>query len=99
MFRLPLSSSARAGIGGSMGYGTEALTSTAAVVLVHLVLRPVGNQMDASLVLAADVSRTHCLLEVVCRPEAESHLRVLLLHNLPQGVLQRNALQSVDADN
>lgn len=28
---------------GSMGYGTEALTGTAAVVLVHLVLRPVGN--------------------------------------------------------
>jgi len=54
--------------------------------------------MDARLVPAADVSRTHYLLEVACRLEAEIHLRVLLLHNLPQGVLQLNAPQSVDAD-
>ena len=81
-----------------MGYGAEALTSAAAVVLVHLVLRPVDNQMGGRLVPAASVSRTHYLLKVSCRPEAEVHLRVLLLHNLPQNVLQPNALQSVDAD-
>lgn len=54
--------------------------------------------MDDRLVPAADVSRIHYLLEVACRPEAEIHLRVLLLHNLPQGILQLNAPQSVDAD-
>jgi len=44
-----------------MGCGAEALICTAAVVLVHLVLRPVGNQMDGRLIPAADVSRTHYL--------------------------------------
>ena len=82
-----------------MGCGAEALTSTAAaVLLMHLALRPVNNQTDTRLMPTTDVSRTHYLLEVACRPEAETHLQVLLLHNLPQGVLQLNALQSMDAD-
>ena len=81
-----------------MGYGAKTLISAAAVVLVDLVLRLVGNQMDDRRVPAADVSCTHYLLEVACRSEAEIYLRVLLLHNLPQSVLQPNAQQSVDAD-
>ena len=81
-----------------MGYGAEALISAAAAVLMHLVLRPLGNHMDGCLIPAVHVSCIHYLLEVACRPEAENHLRVLLLHSLSQRVLQPNALQSVDAD-
>ena len=65
---------------------------------MHLVLRPLGNHMDGCLIPAVDVSCIHYLLEGACRPEAENHLRVLLLHSLSQRVLQPNALQSVDAD-
>lgn len=81
-----------------LGFGPEAATTTAAVLLAHTVLRAVGNRLDARLVQPADVSRTHYLLQVACRPEAENHLRVLLLHTINSGVLQLQALQSVDAD-
>ena len=81
-----------------MGFGLEAATTTAAVLLAHTVLQAVGNRLDAHLVQPADVSRTHYLLQVACRPEVENHLRVLLLHTINSGVLQLNALQSVDAD-
>ena len=80
-----------------VGFGAVWATTAAAGLLAHTVPRTVGNRLDARLVEPADVSRTHYLLEVACRPEAENHLRVLLLHIINHGVLQLNALQSVDA--
>ena len=53
-----------------MGCGAEALTSTAAaVLLMHLALRPVNNQTDTRLMPTTDVSRTHYLLEVATGPK------------------------------
>jgi putative Mg2+ transporter-C (MgtC) family protein len=85
--------SAAVGSLAGMGFWAESTVATLAVLGAHLVLRPVGQRINRH--SAPDsASVTQYLFRLTCRPEAENHIRVLLLHTLSGSSLQLRSLES-----
>jgi putative Mg2+ transporter-C (MgtC) family protein len=76
------------------GLYTLAFTGSAAVMLSHLLLRPVARQLDR--LPTDDDTQTTYRFHAVCRHDEEAHIRALLLQALSSYRLQ--SLQSTDLD-
>jgi putative Mg2+ transporter-C (MgtC) family protein len=80
------------------GFAGHALFGTAAVLLVHLVLRPLAKQIDARTRMAVDVE-TYYRLRVESEASHDAHLRhILLRHVGGHGRLSLQGLSTEDAE-
>ncbi|MDR6197501.1 putative Mg2+ transporter-C (MgtC) family protein [Siphonobacter sp. BAB-5404] len=74
-----------AAVGSLCGVGLlgEAVVTTTAIVLTHLLLRPLGTRISRAPVNRADeAEQTDYLISVKCRETVENHIRVLLMQYL-----------------
>ncbi|HVS90440.1 MAG TPA: MgtC/SapB family protein [Mucilaginibacter sp.] len=71
--------SAAVGSLAGMGLGAEALISTVFVVLVHLLLRPVGDRLGSLPLKKSELKQLGYVFIIKCRQEIENHTRVLLM--------------------
>jgi putative Mg2+ transporter-C (MgtC) family protein len=74
--------SAAIGLLAGMGFIPEAAISTAFVVLVHLVLRPVGDKLGSLPLNKNEIQQLGYIFTIKCRQEIENHTRVLLMQYL-----------------
>ncbi|WP_288428067.1 MgtC/SapB family protein [uncultured Spirosoma sp.] len=66
-----------------VGLPGEAAVTTGAIVLTHLLLRPLGTRISRGPVNRADdTQQTDYLITVQCRESVENHIRVLLMQYL-----------------
>ncbi|MCX7640876.1 MAG: MgtC/SapB family protein [Pyrinomonadaceae bacterium] len=86
-----------------VGFITEASIGTAAVLLTHILLRPLGQILDKQrrTIIAKEEKAGEALYQilVVCRNKDEQRLRSLLLHTVIQKGLSLRALVSEDVSN
>lgn len=74
--------SAAVGCLAAAGLFVQALIVTVAVMLTHLVLRPLGIQLSRLPVIKSDLTQTEYLITIKCRENVENHIRVLLMQYL-----------------
>jgi putative Mg2+ transporter-C (MgtC) family protein len=88
-----------AAIGSLCGVGlfAEASILSAATILTHLVLRPLGVKLSTLPFLKSETSSNDYVLVVQCKTEAENHVRVLLVQTLEHD--ERVLLKSLSSDN
>ncbi|MCS6873933.1 MAG: MgtC/SapB family protein [Acidobacteriota bacterium] len=86
-----------------VGFITEAFIGTTAVLLTHILLRPLGQILDKQrrTIIAKEEKAGEALYQilVVCRNKDEQRLRSLLLHTVIQKGLSLRALVSEDVSN
>jgi putative Mg2+ transporter-C (MgtC) family protein len=82
------------------GFPLEAMTGTAAILGVHLALRPVVRWIDARRKIATDVEgETYYQLRVVCDGDHDAHVRhILLRHVGGQGKLSLQGIATEDTE-
>jgi putative Mg2+ transporter-C (MgtC) family protein len=80
------------------GWKLGAVTGTAAVLAIHLCLRPIALRINRQ---PQDVSEveTHYRVSLVCRGEDEARIRALLLQIVGSGALMLRSLRSEDLEN
>lgn len=73
-----------AAVGSLVGIGmyTEAVITTAAVILAHILLRPLGSKLSSLPFVKTASSQTDYLFTVKCKAQVENHIRVLLMQYL-----------------
>ncbi len=74
----------------------EAAVVSAAIMLTHIVLRPVGLQLNRITFTQSATTQTDYLFTIKCRTEVENHIRVLLMQML--GNDDKLLLQSLTSD-
>jgi putative Mg2+ transporter-C (MgtC) family protein len=90
--------SAAIGVLSGSGYVLHAAIGTAAVVLLHLALRPLGARIDARLRTARDVD-TYYQFKVECSIRDEGIIRTILLRHVnadPRMTIQRISTRDTD---
>lgn len=87
-----------AAVGSLCGVGlfAQAAIVTAAVMLTHLILRPLGQKLSAFPFIKSATAQTDYLFTIKCKTEVENHIRVLLLQML--GNDEKLLLQSLSSD-
>lgn len=91
--------SAAVGCQAAAGYIIPAITTTAIVIVIHLVLRPLGHLIDHSPADKKDSAETY-LITMTVRQKHESRLRAQLLQavNDPRVTLQGLTSRATEAD-
>jgi len=74
--------SAAIGALAGMGFIPEAAIATVFVVLVHMVLRPVGDKLGNLPLQKNEIKQLGYVFIIKCRQEIENHMRVLLMQYL-----------------
>ncbi len=74
--------SAAVGCLAGVGLSVQAIIVTIAVMLTHLILRPLGIQLSRLPVIKSDLTQTEYLITIKCRESVENHIRVLLMQYL-----------------
>ncbi len=90
-----------AAVGALSGAGLlmEASISAAAIVGIHLALRPLGTRLEIRPIAHDESVSTTYLFEIRCKAEVENHIRVLLMQFIKQDKqLQLRTLKSLDDD-
>lgn len=87
-----------AAVGSLCGLGmfAEAAVVSAAIMLTHIVLRPVGLQLNRITFTQSATTQTDYLFTIKCKTEVENHIRVLLMQML--GNDDKLLLQSLSSD-
>lgn len=87
-----------AAVGSLCGIGlfVQAGIVTAAIMLTHLVLRPIGQKLNALTFTKSATAQTDYLFTIKCKTEVENHIRVLLMQML--GNNEKLLLQSLTSD-
>ena len=93
-----------AAVGSLAGVGLmlEASIVTAAIILIHLLLRPVSIRLSkVSSYVRNEVSETDYLVTIHCNQRVESHIRVLLLQYFTNDdrLLLKSLTSSMDEEN
>jgi putative Mg2+ transporter-C (MgtC) family protein len=79
------------------GWRLAAVTGTAAVLAIHLLLRPLAVRINRQPVDESDLE-TQYRVWLVCRGDDEAHIRALLLQSVASTALMLRGLHSVDLD-
>ncbi|MFD1631324.1 MgtC/SapB family protein [Pseudopedobacter beijingensis] len=79
-----------------MGLFPQAGIVTLAIMLTHIVLRPLGNSLNKIAHLKPATAQTDYLFKIKCKPDIENHVRVLLMQML--GNDERLLLKSLSSD-
>ena len=92
-----------AAVGSLCGVGLlgEAIVTSTAIIIVHLVLRPLGSRISrAPINRPADTDQTDYLITIICREAVENHIRVLLMQYLTgdETLLLRSLTSSDNGD-
>jgi len=88
--------SAAVGAMSGMGLFAQAAMMAMAVMLTHIVLRPVGLRINKLTFVKSPNAPTDYRLAIRCRAEVENHLRVLLMQMI--GNDEKLLLQSLTSD-
>lgn len=91
-----------AAVGSIAGVGlfVEATIVAAAVMVAHLLLRPLGNRINRVPVAKEDGGIYYYSFKIRCKEQVENHLRVLILETLRKDThLQLRSLRSSDNGN
>ena len=91
-----------AAVGSLAGIGlfAEATIVTIAIMLTHLVLRPLGNKLSKLPYIKSDTAQTEYLFTIKCKEIVENHIRVLLIQHLGNDdkLLMRSLTSSDNGD-
>lgn len=74
--------SAAVGSLAGVGLPVQAIIVTVAVVLTHLLLRPLGNWLSKLPFAKTNDAQTEYLFTIKCKQDVENHIRVLLMQYL-----------------
>lgn len=87
-----------AAVGALCGIGmmAEGVIVSAAVMLTHILLRPLGVQLSRVTYIKSATVQTDYLFTIKCKTEVENHIRVLLMQML--GNDEKLLLQSLSSD-
>ncbi len=88
-----------AAVGALCGIGLfpQAGIVTVFIMLIHILLRPVGNKLNTITNLRTAFVQTDYQFNIQCKPEVENHIRILLLQRLGNDdKLLLKSLSSVD---
>ncbi|MGJ1269779.1 MgtC/SapB family protein [Sphingobacterium spiritivorum] len=87
-----------AAIGSLVGVGlyAEAVILSFFVVLIHLLMRPLGQRIGQSHFIKSSLIQTDYRFSIICRAEVENHIRILLLQQL--GNHEKLLLKSLSSD-
>lgn len=87
-----------AAVGSLCGLGLfrEAAVVTAAVMLTHLLLRPLGQKVSSFTLIKTAATQIDYLFTIKCKVAAENHIRVLLVQML--GNDEKILLKSLSSD-
>jgi putative Mg2+ transporter-C (MgtC) family protein len=91
-----------AAVGALSGTGlyAEAVIVAFAVMLTHLLLRPLGNKISSLPFRREEYSIYHYIFQIKCKEQVENHLRVLILNAVKHDDhLQLRSLKSSDNGN
>jgi putative Mg2+ transporter-C (MgtC) family protein len=91
-----------AAVGTLVGIGlfTEAIIVSVAVMITHLLLRPVGLKLNRLQSIKSLHTPTDYLFTIKCKAEVENHLRVMLMQSLGnEETILLKSLTSDDGDN
>ncbi|ASW73563.1 magnesium transporter MgtC [Chryseobacterium piperi] len=88
--------SAAVGALSGMGLQLEAAVVTATVMLTHIILRPIGLQLNRFTFVKSHGDPTDYLFTIKCTAEVENHIRVLLMQML--GNDEKLLLKSLSSD-
>ncbi|KPH13805.1 MgtC/SapB family protein [Chryseobacterium sp. ERMR1:04] len=82
-----------------MGLYGQAAIVTAAIMLSHIILRPLGILLNKLSFHTSNGAQTDYLFTIKCRPEVENHIRILLMQMLGNDEkLLMKSLSSDDTD-
>jgi len=82
-----------------MGLYTQAAIVTAAIMLSHIILRPLGILLNKLSFHTSSSVQTDYLFTIKCKPEVENHIRILLMQMLGNDEkLLMKSLSSDDTD-
>lgn len=91
-----------AAVGSLAGIGlfAEATIVTIAIMLTHLVLRPLGNKLSKLPYIKSDTAQTEYLFTIKCKEIVENHIRILLIQHLGNDdkLLMRSLTSSDNGD-
>ncbi|RFS20168.1 MgtC/SapB family protein [Chitinophaga silvatica] len=91
--------SAAVGSLAGIGMAIEAAILTAAIMLAHLILRPIGNMLSSQPLKRPVDASTDYLVTIKCRQEVENHIRVLMIQSVGNdNKLLLRSLASTDMD-
>lgn len=89
--------SAAVGSLAGMGFFPEALISTLFIVLVHIMLRPIGDRLGSLPLKKNELKQQGYVFIIKCRQEIENHTRVLLMQFIGNNdQLMLRSLRSAD---
>lgn len=88
--------SAAVGALSGLGLYTQAAMVAAAIILTHLIFRPIGQRMGFIKFSKSAVAQTDYLVSIRCGIEIENHIRVLLIQML--GSEEKVLLTSLSSD-
>lgn len=88
--------SAAVGALSGMGLFPQAALVTATIMLTHIILRPIGIQLNRLTFVKPQHVQTEYLFTIKCKTEVENHLRVLLMQML--GNNEKLLLRSLSSD-
>lgn len=86
-----------AAVGALSGFGLhiEAAIGAAAVVGMHLLLRPIAQVVNRQNIESVE-QEIQYRVKIVCKEDVESHIRSIILHGVSNRALVLHSLQSVD---
>lgn len=91
-----------AAVGSLAGIGlfAEATIVAIAIMLTHLVLRPLGNKLSKLPYIKSDTAQTEYLFTIKCKEIVENHIRILLIQHLGNDdkLLMRSLTSSDNGD-
>ena len=88
--------SAAVGALSGMGLFPQAALVTATIMMTHIILRPIGIQLNRLTFVKPQHVQTEYLFTIKCKTEVENHLRVLLMQML--GNNEKIMLKSLTSD-
>ncbi len=91
-----------AAVGSLAGIGlfAEATIVTIAIMLTHLILRPLGNRLSKLPFIKSDTVQTEYLFTILCKEKIENYIRVLLIQHVANDdkLLMRSLTSSDNGD-
>jgi putative Mg2+ transporter-C (MgtC) family protein len=91
-----------AAVGSLAGSGLwgEAVLTAGAIIITHLLLRPLGNSLSRSSFVKVEDSPTDYLITIKCSQAVESDIRIMLMQTLTKddNLLLRSLTSSEDGD-
>lgn len=79
------------------GWKLAAITGAAAVIVIHIALRPLALKINRQPLDTSDLEIRYCI-SLTCRSKYESHIRAVLLREVGAESLTLRALHSLDKD-